>query len=111
MRKLLPVREITIAIALFALNAIAVQYYFGLPPALGTIMFQYETDPGVGGCSDGVDNDGDGDIDCADMDCVGIAPCVAPAPALGSTGLVLSALLMLVIGASALALRRNEETR
>jgi hypothetical protein len=26
-------------------------------------------------CSDGLDNDGDGDVDCADSDCAGIPPC------------------------------------
>jgi hypothetical protein len=29
-------------------------------------------------CDDGVDNDGDGDIDCADADCAGVAPCENP---------------------------------
>lgn len=29
-----------------------------------------------GACSDGIDNDGDGQIDCLDGDCAGLAPCV-----------------------------------
>ncbi len=42
--------------------------------------------PGEGGlggqtCGDGIDNDGDLLIDCDDPQCVGIPPCIAPAPA------------------------------
>ncbi len=62
---------------------------------------------GPAGCSDGIDNDGDGLIDCGDPDCLGIPPCIAPAPALGSGGLIVTALMLLGVGGAALTVRRR----
>jgi hypothetical protein len=62
---------------------------------------------GLDGCSDGIDNDDDNAIDCADSDCVNVNPCVAAAPTLGPAGLVAAGLLLLSIGASSLLTRRR----
>ena len=109
MRKHLPVRELAIAAALFAVNAFAVGSYFGVPATLA-LPVVYENDP-ADGCSDGVDSDvpPDGLIDCGDPDCVGVDPCVAQAPALGPAGLVIGATTLLLIGGAALRMRRRED--
>lgn len=58
-------------------------------------------------CDDGEDNDGDGAIDCADSDCMGTAVCRVPAPVVGTTSLLIVAMLLLVIGNFALVARRR----
>jgi hypothetical protein len=58
-------------------------------------------------CDDGLDNDGDLAIDCADSDCMGAAVCRAQAPVVGSTGLFVVAVLLLIIGNMALVSRRR----
>lgn len=67
-----------------------------------------ETDSGPDGCTDGVDNDQDGTTDCGDADCLGVGPCVAPAPVLGAGGLIAAGLVLLSVGASSLLLRRKQ---
>jgi hypothetical protein len=62
---------------------------------------------GDGACSDGIDNDGDTIVDCADPDCADAAVCRAQAPAIGTTGLLVAAVLLLVIGNLALVSRRR----
>lgn len=108
MRKHLPVRELAIALALFGVNAFAVGSYFGVPTSLALPINQYETDD-ADGCTDGEDNDGDLLVDCGDPDCVGVDPCVAPAPALGPAGLVIGATTLLLIGGAALRMRRRDD--
>jgi hypothetical protein len=108
MRKHLPVRELAIAAALFAINAFAVTHFLSVPMVLGAVPIEYETDV-QDGCMDEIDNDQDGLIDCGDPDCVGVEPCVAPAPALGPLGLVAGAVTLLVIGGVALRTRRRED--
>lgn len=51
----------------------------------------HENSAGPQGCSDGIDNDGDGKIDCADPDCANVPPCAAAAPALSPVMLLLLA--------------------
>jgi hypothetical protein len=65
------------------------------------------TETGAAGCSDTIDNDGDGFIDCLDPECVGDPVCVAQAPTLGTPALLFSALLLLAIGGFALVARRR----
>ena len=68
-----------------------------------------ENSAGAQACSDGVDNDFDGLVDCADPDCFGVAPCGVPAPTLSQGMTVLLAVLMATMGVGALArLRRRE---
>jgi hypothetical protein len=55
-------------------------------------------------CSDGIDNDGDGLIDCGDPDCAGDRACTAPAPVLSWPGLL--AAILLLGGVAAYRLRR-----
>jgi len=62
---------------------------------------------GDGACDDGLDNDDDNIIDCADPDCAGTAVCRAQAPVVSSTGLLVVAVLLLVIGNLALVARRR----
>lgn len=58
-------------------------------------------------CSDGIDNDGNNATDCADSSCADAAVCRAQAPVVGSTGLVVVAILLLVVGNFALVSRRR----
>lgn len=58
-------------------------------------------------CSDGLDNDNDGDVDCADADCRGVVPCAEAAPAMSTGVVVLLALLLASLGAFALRPRRD----
>jgi MYXO-CTERM domain-containing protein len=76
----------------------------------GTMIYTDTEDELPGGCSDGIDNDGDTFIDCADSDCVDNFPCVAPAPAMSPTTVTaLVAMLMLVGLISLLRRRRRQE--
>jgi hypothetical protein len=59
-----------------------------------------DTEPG--GCDDGIDNDQDGAIDCADADCLGTPPCVAPAPVMSYRSLGIVVVLLVMIGFFAL---------
>jgi hypothetical protein len=90
------------------MNALAVGYFLGVPSLMATPVIIYETDV-ADGCTDGLDNDLDGLIDCGDPDCVSVDPCVAPAPALGPLGLVGGAVMLLLIGGAALRVRRRED--
>lgn len=108
MTKRFPIRELVIAAALFMMNALAVGYFLGAPTLLATTLVEYETDV-QNGCNDNLDNDDDGFIDCGDPDCVGVDPCVAPAPALGPAGLIVGAVTLLLIGGAALRVNRREE--
>jgi hypothetical protein len=54
-----------------------------------------EDELGPAGCSDGMDNDLDGATDCGDLDCLGVPPCVAAAPA---APWPIAALLLLIVG-------------
>ena len=60
-----------------------------VPAAMGLAAISYvgctETTPVYGvpiedNCSDGIDNDDDGDTDCADLDCEDAEPCVGVPP-------------------------------
>jgi len=63
-------------------------------------------------CSDGIDNDGDGLIDCRDPDCAFVPPCGGPAPTLSRDLNMLLAGILVMAGAWLLSrrrgLRRNE---
>ena len=52
------------------------------PTATPTATPPYEISGGDQACSDGIDNDGDGFVDCNDVDCRYAAPCPVPAPTL-----------------------------
>jgi hypothetical protein len=108
MGKHLPFRELVVAAILFAINALAVSYLLGVPASLAVSPFEYETDV-QDGCENGIDDDEDGRIDCADEDCIGISPCIAPAPALGPAGLLIGAVALLLIGTAAVKVRRRED--
>lgn len=66
-----------------------------------------------GGCSDGIDNDGDGLIDCADPDCFLAPNCrvPAPAPALSWYAMLASVLALGALAARALRGRRRTSRR
>ena len=50
-------------------------------------------------CSDGIDNDGDGLIDCADPDCANVPPCTTKAPAMSPWVMVAVAVALMIAGA------------
>jgi hypothetical protein len=64
-------------------------------------------DLGPAACSDGLDNDNDGLIDCTDPDCTKVHPCSAPAPVLSHAGLLLLIVLFTIIGLFRLGVRRH----
>lgn len=107
MTRRLPMRELVIAAILFAINALAVSYFLGTATLLANVPVEYETDI-QNGCNDNIDNDDDGFVDCADPDCIGVVPCVQPAPALGPAGLIVGAAALLLIGGAALSVRRRD---
>jgi len=75
----------------------------GIPTATATITpTDRENSSGAQACSDGIDNDLNGLIDCADPACGGTFPCGVPAPAMSSRALVLLVVLFLSIGFFAL---------
>jgi hypothetical protein len=95
-----------------AMSSTIITYTAGAngPVAVATAMDSATVnvlEEGDGACDDGLDNDGDLVIDCADSDCAGAAVCRAQAPVLGSTGLLIVAVLLLVIGNLALVSRRR----
>ena len=110
MRKHRSLRELTVATALFTMNALAVGYFLGVPQSVGQPPIQYENETDDG-CSNGIDDEvpPDGLIDCGDPDCIGVDPCVAPAPALGPAGLIVGTAMLLLVGGAALRMRRRED--
>lgn len=64
----------------------------------GPMIYPETEDEVPGGCSDGIDNDMDEDVDCADSDCADNIVCNAPAPALSGTGIALMMALLLLVG-------------
>ena len=70
-----------------------------------------ERDGGLG-CIDGIDNDNDGLIDCADPDCQDQPPCARIVPTMGPNGTVVLAVVLSVVGLLGLArLRWNKYSR
>jgi len=67
-------------------------------PTPTTAAGAHENSGGPQGCSDGVDNDGDRLIDCADPDCATVAPCAVAAPALSPVMLLLLAAALTIGG-------------
>jgi len=67
-------------------------------------VYQAEADF-LDGCTDGVDNDSNGQVDCADLSCRDDPACTAPAPILGAPGVALLGLVLLLV--AAVALRRR----
>lgn len=57
------------------------------------------------GCTDGVDNDSNGLVDCADLDCRTDPACTAAAPIMGTAGVALLLLVLLLV--AAFGLRRR----
>jgi len=77
------------------------------PVAVALSLSESGLPVGSAGCSDGVDNDGDGLIDCGDPDCRATAACAAHVPMLGSAGLVLAVLALVVVAATGFLKRRR----
>jgi len=73
------------------------------PPSTPTITPTAEV--GTALCSDGIDNNLNGLIDCADPSCAGSGPCIAAAPALSPVLLLLSIAALSLLGL--LQLRRR----
>ncbi len=65
-------------------------------------------DLGPAACSDNLDNDNDGSIDCADLDCSRVHPCSTPAPVLSRAGLVLLIVVFAIIGLFRLRVKRQK---
>lgn len=59
------------------------------------------------GCTDGIDNDGDGLTDCADPDCGNTPACGPVAPTVSHSGLGLAVLSLFFVGVLALIRRRR----
>jgi len=61
-----------------------------------------------GGCSDGIDNDIDGRIDCADSDCADAVVCNAPVPVISVTGIATLMLILTLVGLVGLLRRQRQ---
>ncbi len=74
-------------------------------------MIYPETEAEVpGGCSDGLDNDLDGPIDCDDEDCLRDIACgFAPAPALSPVGFAVLLALLILVGFFGILRRRQPQ--
>ena len=114
MRKVLKKRnDIAVAVLLLLLNGIFVAQLMGLSYSHFTWEAYAQTygagengDPAS--CSDGIDNNLNGLIDCADPACFGFVNCVNHAPALSLAGLV--SLVIVLATTGALILRRSRRT-
>ena len=114
MRKVLNKRnDIVIAVLLLLLNGLFVAQLMGLSythftwEAYAATYGPGETaDPAS--CSDGIDNNMNGMIDCADPACFGHVNCANHAPALSLAGLVSLGIVLATAGA--LVLRRSRRT-
>jgi hypothetical protein len=67
-----------------------------------------EDSGGVGACSDGIDNDHNGLIDCADPACADDPPCARIAPAMSPRVLLALVAVLGVIGLLRLARSRRQ---
>jgi hypothetical protein len=96
-----------------AMSSAVITYTVGVAnsPAVSAMSTDFATvnvlEMGDGACDDGVDNDDNGTIDCADPGCAGAAVCRTQAPVIGTMGLVTVAILLLLIGNVALVARRR----
>lgn len=59
---------------------------FGSASGAFTLSIEAEATPREVVCNDGIDNDGDGRIDCADPDCAGTPDCCTPSPEICDDG-------------------------
>jgi hypothetical protein len=74
------------------------------------VMYPETEDEDPGGCSDGIDNDNDTLIDCADReDCADEIVCNAPAPVVSPTGVIALIAGLMLIGLYSLLRRRAEQ--
>lgn len=95
--------------SLLTWNTTGVSYdHFTWAAYAGPIIYTDTEDELPGGCSDGIDNDNDTFIDCADSDCNNNIACTSPAPAMSMTGLVALLALLTVVGMVSLMRRRYQ---
>ena len=96
---------IGLAVILVSLNGLAAFNF--IPSSYNRFSWQayadvvytlQENTSGPQACSDLIDNDGDGLVDCQDPDCFRTLPCGAPAPVMSNPTLGLMAALLVLIG-------------
>lgn len=114
MKRLIATTAIILAVVLgnglFTLQLTGVSYDSFTWKAYAAVVYP-SVETGLDGdlaCSDGLDNDNDGDTDCADIDCFGVAPCAQAAPAMSTGIIVLLTLLLASMGALALRPRHDD---
>ena len=83
--------------ALAAFNLIPSSYGHFSWQAYAEVVYTQENQAPQG-CNNGVDDDGDHLVDCADPDCASTIPCGVPAPVMSHQGVVLMAVLFGLIG-------------
>jgi hypothetical protein len=105
--------DLLVALGLMVLNGFFVAQLVGL----SYDRFTWEAyaqgyGPGEDGtpqsCSDGIDNNTNNLIDCADPACFGVYPCAASAPTVSFPGLISLGVVLGSIGLLALRRRRTE---
>ena len=103
----LAMHTIGLQYASFSWEAAAQTYYYSPTPTASATPTRTpsnnENDAGPGACSDGIDNDNNGLTDCADPACANALPCVQSVPVLSWSGIAAIALLLGLIGLSALS--------
>ena len=106
--------EVLLALVLVLLNGWVVVRVIGVAygpfdwAAYAGIYMGESTFPN--GCSDGIDNDRNNLVDCADPDCRDDRACIAAAPVIGPAGLVLLFLVLLLVAAFAVRRGPGRET-
>ena len=70
----------------------------------------FENAGGSQACTDGIDNDRDGLIDCADPDCAGVVPCARIAPILSPALIVVLTGVLMLVGFLGLSLRLRQRS-
>jgi hypothetical protein len=77
--------------------------------AYAGIIYPETEDEVPGGCSDGIDNDLDGDIDCEDENCQQNVACgFAPAPVLSPGAVAVLLALLMMVGLFGIVRRRHQ---
>lgn len=114
MRKVLERKsDIALAIVLMLLNGFFVARLLGVSYGhFGWEAYAGSYTPGEGGgpestCSDGIDNDMNGLIDCFDPGCANALACAARAPVVSTSGLLSLAVVLTSVGVLVLRRRSN----
>ena len=108
--------NLIVALALFAANVfvasriVSLSYSHFTWQAYAAIYGPGEGGLGVDSCSDHIDNDANGLIDCADPGCAGAPNCIALAPAMSWYNLLTLLVVLGTVGLLSLRRQRQQQS-